>query len=133
MKEELLEKLKKEFYRLNNMEEDIKISTLIYNHLNEINEEDTNKIYVYCGAITGGDNVDVVDIDNPNVKNVLYWNIEQLNMKKVSIEEYKNFEKDNIIVYGEHHKIMLNFFKEAIKTNQENATKLIKKIYKRRK
>ena len=133
MKEELLKRLKKEFVELKNIEEDRKISTLIYNHIHEIKEEDTNKIYVFSGAITDGNNVDVVDIDNPSAKYVLYWNVEQFNMKKVLIEEYKNFEKDNIIVYGKHHKIMLDFFKEAIKTNQEDATKLIKKIYKKRK
>lgn len=131
MKEEMLKKLKD---RYNPIESDdkIKISMLLHDYLKEIKEEDTNKIYVFCGAtIVTENDILIVNRENPNVTNLLYWNIEQPTMINIPIEECKEFEKNNTIVYGDYYKIMSNFFIEAIKTNQSEAVKKIIKKYKK--
>lgn len=131
MKEEMLKKLKD---RYNPIESDdkIKISMLLHDYLKEIKEEDTNKIYVYCGAtIVTENDILIVNRENPNVTNLLYWNIEQPTMINIPIEKCKEFETNNTIVYGDYYKIMSNFFIEAIKTNQSEAVKKIIKKYKK--
>ena len=131
MKEELLEIIKKEYKHENKfMTDDQKVLTAITNHLSEINEEDTNKIYVYCGATTrGGYFNHLVDRNDPEAEYLLYWDIEQTYMINIPIQNCEEFESNNTIVYGKHHDVSFDFFKEAIKSDQEKAKKKIIKKY----
>jgi len=130
MREELLEILKKEYKEIKNKSEKQKVSMLIFKHMYEIREDETNKVFVYCGADTKtGFYQHIVDKNDPDAENILYWDIEQPYMINVYKKECEEFENNNKIVYGDHTDIMLNFFNEAIKTNQDAAVKKIVKKY----
>ena len=126
MTEELLKQLKKEYKKSKFSDIDQKVGMLIYEHLMSIKEDETNKIFVYCGATTQSS-----IIYNPDAANLLYWDIEQPYMISVLSEDYSKFEEENTIIYGNHYDIMLEFFKEAIKSDQEKAKKKIIKKYKK--
>lgn len=134
MREELLNKLKEEFEsdKYKYMSDKQKTAMLMMEYLTSIREEDTNKLYIYCGATTNtGYNEHFVDKNNSDARNLLYWDIEQTYMISVPKENYKKFEKNNIILNGRHDDIALDFFLEAIKSNQKNAVKKITKKYKK--
>lgn len=132
MKEELLAELKEEYKRMKGLDENRRIAMLVYNHLLEIGD-DTNKIYTFEGATTKTSyNPHFVDVNDPDAATVLYWDIESPYMIGIPVEIYKGFEKNNKIVYGNHNAVVNSFFKEAIKSNQEEAVKKVLKKYKKK-
>lgn len=116
------------------------ISSFYRKYLSEINENETNGIYVYIGTYSYSHEVDVVhgssdekvDYNDPKADYRVYFDIEQLFSKSILISECEQFEKQYIIINPktclkekEYYEIQKKFFVKAVMTNQDAAKKLV--------
>ena len=120
------------------------IESIFYQHLHEIDEKDTNGIYVYLGTYKYTDEIDIVhsphDImvpyDSPVADYRVYQNIEEYSYKQIPISKCEQFEKERTILNRKvpitskgFYEIQKDFFIRAIKVNQESAKKMILRKY----
>lgn len=131
----------KEF--INDSDDEI-INYIYTKYIYKIDENSTNKIYVYLGTFKYSNEFDVVhsysDIrtdDNDKKANYrLYQDIELDFIKQVNIDDCKLFEENNIIInpdsyykMREYYKIRREFFVNSVKENQDTAIKKVLKKY----
>lgn len=122
------------------------IEKIFFSHLHEIDEKDTNGIYVYLGTYKYTDEIDIVhsphDImvpyDSPIADYRVYQNIEEWSSKQISILKCEHFEKEHTILNPKvpvtskgFYDIQKDFFIRAIKVNQETAKKMVLRKYRR--
>lgn len=122
------------------------IESVFYHHLHEIDEKDTNGIYVYLGTYKYTDEIDIVhsphDIrvpyDSPVADYRVYQNIEECSSKQIPILKCEQFEKEHTILNPKvpitskgFYDIQKDFFIRAIKVNQESAKKMVLRKYRR--
>lgn len=119
------------------------IELIFSSHLYEIDERDSNGIYVYLGTYQYTDEVDIVhaahDIsvpyDSPVADYRVYHNIEQLCSEMIPISECDNFEKTHTILNKKRisnkgfYVIQRDFFIRAIKVDQISAKKMVLRKY----
>lgn len=145
-----------EFLKLTNLEyesllikrisSDSLIEEVFYHHLHEIEEKDTNGIYVYLGTYKYTDEIDIVhsshDISvsyySPVADYRVYQNIEEWSSKQIPISKCEQFEKVHTILNPKvsitrkgFYEIQKDFFIRAIKVNQESAKKMVLRKYRR--
>ena len=122
------------------------IESIFYQHLHEIDEKDSNGIYVYLGTYKYTDEIDIVhsphDIrvpyDSPVADYRVYQNIEECFSKQIPILRCEQFEKERTILNPKvpitskgFYDIQKDFFIRAIKVNQESAKKMVLRKYRR--
>lgn len=122
------------------------IESIFYQHLHEIDEKDTNGIYVYLGTYKYTDEIDIVHLphdlrvsyDSPVADYRVYQNIEEWSSKQIPILKCEQFEKEHTILNPKVHitskgfyEIQKDFFIRAIKMNQESAKKMVLRKYRR--
>lgn len=108
-----------------------------------INEVDTNGIYVYVGTYmpSGYSSLEIengypfemeVDMNDSRATHRRYWNIEGIWAKTIDIEDCMEFEKTHIVIYANNfYEVQKDFVITAVKDNQEKAVnRLIKKYRK---
>ena len=120
------------------------IESIFYQHLHEIDEKDSNGIYVYLGTYKYTDEIDIVhsphDIsvhyDSPVADYRVYLNIEEWYSKQIPILRCEQFEKERTILNPKvpitskgFYDIQKDFFIRAIKVNQESAKKMVLRKY----
>lgn len=123
---------------------DEEIRKIYVENINQIHPESTNGIYICLGTYKWFRDSSypydyyhmLTDLDDKDACIRKYYDIEQAEVKEVSIDEYLEFEKRNYILnIGEekgiymHHKIQEEFFKLAITESQDVAVKSIIKKY----
>lgn len=128
MKNETLQLIKYEYIKLkekNNLTNNQIINTIILKALRYIYEDETNDIYIYLG--------------NYDENSKLYKNIELDYDFKVPNSDRRKFESEHIIIRPKndcyqktYNDVQKDFFKKAIRSNQEEAKKLVIKKYKKR-
>lgn len=122
------------------------IESIFYKHLHEIDEKDSNGIYVYLGTYKYTDEIDIVhspyDISVPYDSTVadyrVYQNIEEWSSKQIPISKCEQFEKEHTILNPKVpitskglYDIQKDFFIRAIKVSQESAKKMVLRKYRR--
>lgn len=125
-------------------DEESLIEKVYYKAIRSINESDTNKIYVYLGTykssyetdIEHGNNDIRVDYNDTSAEYRMFQDIELDNQIILPIGKCKEFESSNKIIYlsgyrlwGKYYNIQKEFFVNAVKSNQEEACKLILRKY----
>ena len=123
---------------------DKEIRSIYIENISQIHPESTNGIYVclgtykWCRASSYPyDYYDMLTtLDDKDAYIRKYYDIEQAEVKDISIDEYLKFESRNYILNVEekegiymHHKIQEEFFKLAITESQDIAVKTIIKKY----
>ena len=116
------------------------IASIYYRYLYQINEEDTNEIYVYMGTYKYSDEIDIVHGSNDirvsydaiDANYRLYRNIEKSSSEQVLISRCEEFEGKHTIINpriafsdAQFYKIQKDFFIRAVKINQESAKKML--------
>ena len=118
------------------------IKRIYRKYLYQINEEDTNKIYVYIGTYKYTDSYDCEHYDEKVCYNHvcadyrIYADIEQTGYVNLPILKCKKFEENNIIIdpksflkEKEYYKIQTEFFVKVAMSSQKSAKKMILKNY----
>ena len=116
-------------------EESIILSTY-KKYIGEIDEKDTNGIYVYICTkkytnytseqIDNGYPIAVeTSINDPEADYKCYYNLEGCLSYKVNIDDCEEFERKNIVIYGDFYKLEQDFIITAVKEGQERAIKKI--------
>lgn len=115
-------------------------------YLYQIQENETNGIFVYLGTYRINDEIDIVhptrdyrvDYNSTDADYRLYGDIECSDNKIVPIKYCSQFEKENIILnpksyfkIKEYYNIQEEYFKEVVTTNQSVAKEKILKKYQR--
>lgn len=156
IKELIKDKKIKEFIELLNIEipdlkqikkkDDEIISSYYSSYVYKINENETNKIYVYLGTYKYSEDYDIyratpdirVDYNSKDANYREYRDIEDTFSKTINIKQCEKFEKENIIINPptptrykerEYYQIQKEFFIKAIKKDQESAKKYILRKY----
>lgn len=122
------------------------ISKIYKKYLCEIEENETNHIYIYLGTYMYSDEIDPVHSSNdirvkynsPEANYRVYINLEYPFAKNIPISQCPNFEKNNIIINPStlfkikaYYNIQEDFFYKATIENQEKAKKYILTKYKK--
>ena len=97
----------------------------------DIDSEDTNKIFVYCGSYSNsGSDMIKEKASSEFAEYRKYIDIEQRDSFFVPVEECDEFEKDKTIIVGSLDHIRKTFIETCLKEGQEKAVSLIKSKYK---
>ncbi len=110
-------------------------------HLNDIDEKDTNKIFVYMGTFyvryNGGFLRSALEFqvnrDDPRAEYRKYHDLEQNHSLNIPIAKCDEFERDNDIIYnnsGRFYDIRREFADDLLLEGQEKAKSYILKKYK---
>ena len=119
-------------------EKDNKIIDNIYiKYLKQIDEDSSNKIYVYMGTYVKSNSSDRrVSRYSKDADYSIYRNLEFINDLIISIDKCDEFEKDNIVLFPkttfrelEYGDMQKSFYYEAIENGQESAKKKLSKKY----
>lgn len=119
-------------------EQDNKIIDNIYiKYLKQIDEDSSNKIYVYMGTYVKSNSSDRrVSRYSKDADYSIYRNLELIDDIVIPIEECDYFEKENLVIYPqtnfrelEYGDIQRNFFYESVVNGQDSAKKKILKKY----
>ena len=106
-----------------------------------INEEDTNGIYVYIGSyrpsdftyeeIEDGAPFEVLtDYDDPRATDSRYYNLEGIWCKTIKIDECDEFERTHTVIFvDDFYELQNEFIMTAVKESQEQAVSKILKKY----
>ena len=114
------------------------LEKLIYKYTQRIAYEDTNKIYVFMNSFKVIDGKQYFFEDDFNYYDYkTYHDIERYMDEQVPKVQFNKFKKKSIILKAPdnmdrelfYKKVQLEFFKEVLKTDQENAKKLILERY----
>jgi len=120
------------------------INSIYRKYVYEIEEEESNKIFVYIGTYCRSCEIDIehgssdyrVDYDSESAEYRTYWDLESYSAINVNINECEEFENihtiicpDNYFKIMEYHRIQEEFFYNAVLKNQEYAKKLVLKKY----
>jgi len=110
-------------------------------HISEIEEEDTNHIYVYIATYKPNHvsieefeegaplNIEV-NYDDPEATHRSYWDLEGIWSQSIPIEECQEFEKTHTVLFvDDYYQLQQEFITIAIKENQQKA---INKVLKRK-
>ena len=117
MTEDLLQKFREDASF--DLDDKMRLSAHINNYLPKIESGTTNGVFAFCSSIvkTDGD-VEIVDMNDPRATHRIYWDLEQAISTEVPIEECEAFEQENTIIYGEMHRLRLQFFSELLQASQ---------------
>lgn len=126
--------------------EDGIIMSMYRKHLDEIEEEDTNKIYYYEGTYKYvfeyyrllGPTTELVARDDPKADFRRYSNIEGVYIYNLCLKDADEFERTHTVLYDEKNTklgggqywITEDFVTTAVRENQEKAKNLVLKKYK---
>ncbi len=120
------------------------IASIYRKYISQIEDIDTNEIYVYLGTYTSSSEIDIVhganDIrvryDDPSADYRIYWNIEQSFAENIFLPQCKEFEETHVILNPSgyfkreaFYKIQQEFFVKAAQVNQKAAAKSLLKKY----
>ena len=107
----------------------------------DINQEDTNEIYVYIGSYMPSDysalEIDdgypfeiEVNRDDPRAISRRYYNLEGIWGITLNVDESKNFEDTHTVIYvDDFYKLQSEFIVNAVKENQDVAVSKVLKKY----
>lgn len=115
------------------------IMSIYKKYANQIEETETNNIYIYAGTYKISEyTIEELEEGYPfeleSVINDLkathryYYNLEGLFSVSVNIDECQEFEQTHIVIYGNFYKLQQDFIITAVKESQEKA---VSKILKR--
>lgn len=105
-----------------------------------IEQEDTNRIYVYVSTYMPSEySVEEIDegaplqievpYDDPNATHRYYYNLEGLYVEEINIEEQKEFEQTHTVLYVDNFwELQQDFIVTSVRESQEKSlSKILKK------
>lgn len=125
--------------KLKEIPKDIKINFSYMQYLWEIDEKDTNGIYVYLGSYKEVNNETYkADYYFDNAQYRKYQNIEQKMEIEIPVSDSRVFEETHNVIFPnskhrihEFNMIRSDFFEDAVENGQEHAKELILSKYRK--